>query len=250
MKEVHGLSSSGPGPVDVFKIAERCGVHVGEAELGSFSGLLLQIDGVNGVLLRAGDSRRRKRFTLAHEIGHFCIPTHRRHTLPCTTTEQGDRVGRSSTEREADEFAVELLMPRQQVSALASTGAIDVAKSEGLAETFDTSLLAASLRLVDVTSEMAGVVFYDEGVVRWIHRAGLPYGLPPIGTAPPAGSVALDVHHGHEGDRSATKVDPMVWLADGRNVNEDYELLESSIAMREGRSILTILWLIGGEPED
>jgi len=133
---------------------------------------------------------------------------------------------------------------------LASTGAIDIARSEALATTFDTSLLAASLRLVDVTSEMAAVVYYANGVLRWIHRAGMPYGLPPIGSAPPEGSTALDVHRGHEGVRSATKVDPMVWLADAASTNGNHELLESSIAPREGGDILTILWLVVGDPED
>lgn len=54
----------------------------------------------------------RKNFTVAHEIGHFVLPGHDKADLVCTSTEVGNWSDSAKEfEREANEFAAELLMP-------------------------------------------------------------------------------------------------------------------------------------------
>jgi len=83
----------------------------------------LDVNGFDGALVRAKgtpfdaiivrDSIResgRKNFTVAHEIGHF--PGHDKADLICTSTELGNwSDSAKELEREANEFAAELLMP-------------------------------------------------------------------------------------------------------------------------------------------
>ena len=100
-------------PVPVERIADtRFGLlvrrvpEVAAAGLGpGLSGMLLP--DAREILVRAGDDPVRRRFTVAHELGHWCL--HRQHGEPVyarASIEQG-----SSVERAADAFAAALLVP-------------------------------------------------------------------------------------------------------------------------------------------
>ncbi len=91
------------------------------------------------VLSGAGDERRR-RFTIAHEIGHFVLhPGSIRH-------ERGGLVNEAlrSREREADRFAAELLMPEHLVRQAVREQGVDPAL---LADRFQVSVKAMRVRL-------------------------------------------------------------------------------------------------------
>lgn len=101
-------------PVDVKLVANRLGIHVHEFPFDdSVSGLLF----VNGPLRVIGINEshhgHRKRFTLAHEVGHFV-----KHHLTTVDVSEGhlgsfgDPGGDPLQERQANQFAAELLMPR------------------------------------------------------------------------------------------------------------------------------------------
>ena len=95
-------------------------------------------DGGAIVLNGAGDSGRR-RFAIAHEIGHFVL-----HPKRCRP-ERGavDEAGRRE-EREADAFAAELLMPEHLVREAARRHGPDAA---GLAERFEVGRKTMQTRL-------------------------------------------------------------------------------------------------------
>ncbi len=86
----------------------------------------------------AGDSGRR-RFTIAHEIGHFVL-----HQEGCRPERGGaDAAGRVE-EGEADAFAAELLMPERLVREAVRTHGPDATR---LAERFEVSRKAMQARL-------------------------------------------------------------------------------------------------------
>jgi Zn-dependent peptidase ImmA (M78 family) len=83
-------------------------------ELGSASGYV--------VVVRADDPPTRKRFTVAHEIGHFVLHTRRPHTHEKMRYESPtdyflDDPEALRQEGEANRFARELLMPRHILKA-------------------------------------------------------------------------------------------------------------------------------------
>lgn len=96
-------------------------------------------DGRTIVLNGAGDSRRR-RFTIAHEIGHFVL-----HPERCRPERGGavNEAGRRE-EREADAFAAELLMPERLVREAVREQGLDATR---LAERFEVSRKAMQTRL-------------------------------------------------------------------------------------------------------
>jgi hypothetical protein len=96
-------------------------------------------DGCAIVLNGAGDSGRR-RFTIAHEIGHFVL-----HPERCRPERGGlvNEAGRRD-EREADAFAAELLMPEHLVREAVAQHGPDVGR---LAHRFQVSRQAMQTRL-------------------------------------------------------------------------------------------------------
>lgn len=119
-------SWNGTLPIDPVRIAKSLGVEVLDVHpKQNVSGALVKKKGEDpSILLNAKDSRNRKRFTCAHELGHYI----RRATRPEQQYEYVDyRDERSSTgtdeeERYANSFAASLLMPEVAVKGLHDQG--------------------------------------------------------------------------------------------------------------------------------
>jgi Zn-dependent peptidase ImmA (M78 family) len=94
----------------------------------------------HAIVLRGGSSEQRRRFTIAHEIGHFVLHPQRR------APERGGAANASwqAQEREADRFAAELLMPEHLVREAVVVHGCDVGR---LADRFDVSHQAMQVRL-------------------------------------------------------------------------------------------------------
>jgi Zn-dependent peptidase ImmA (M78 family) len=106
----------------VKSIAEDLlGLAVGEREDLEVSGMLLPAE--RQIWLNAAESPARRRFTLAHELGHWVCQVREGRGAPvmCRAAEVGVGEGRE-LEREANVFAAELLMPEGEVQASASDG--------------------------------------------------------------------------------------------------------------------------------
>ena len=102
-------------PVPVEAIAEDLlGLSVAESESLEVSGMLLPAE--REVWLNATEPAPRRRFTLAHELGHWVCQVLEGRGAPvmCRADEVGVGEGRA-LEREANVFAAELLMPEELV---------------------------------------------------------------------------------------------------------------------------------------
>jgi hypothetical protein len=106
---------------------------------GSEAALVPLGDG-HAIELHGASGERRLRFTIAHEIGHFLL--HEGHAV----AERGGAAGGATArlEREADQFAAELLMPEHLVRQAVLE---DGADARRLADRFEVSAQAMSVRL-------------------------------------------------------------------------------------------------------
>ncbi|MEC1792200.1 ImmA/IrrE family metallo-endopeptidase [Bacillus vallismortis] len=101
-------------------IAEKLGVNVVNAEFtdASYSGAL-QVDKSNiaTIYVKHDDTPERKRFTIAHELGHYLLHKDNRKDFIDNEETVFFRSGESNSqlEREANDFAANLLMPRERV---------------------------------------------------------------------------------------------------------------------------------------
>jgi Zn-dependent peptidase ImmA (M78 family) len=107
-------------PVDVHLIAKRLGLKLIQEQLGEdISGLYISKGDSTVIAVQKSDHPNRKRFTIAHEIAHFCL-RHQFEPGEHVHVDRGHlitpRNSRSSTgidlkEIEANQFAACLLMP-------------------------------------------------------------------------------------------------------------------------------------------
>jgi Zn-dependent peptidase ImmA (M78 family) len=110
-------------PVPVEAIAEDLlGLYVEEADLDGVSGLLYPAERL--IQVNATDAPTRRRFTLAHEVGHWICQVQEGRGAPvmCRAEDVGPTADRL-LEREANVFAAELLMPEPAVRATAGSPA-------------------------------------------------------------------------------------------------------------------------------
>jgi len=105
-------------PIDPTSIARYLNIQVRkEFFVGSLSGVLMRRQGDAMIAVNAGDSPKRQRFTIAHEIGHFVLGHKGDVFVDHTMISRRDMRSAAidDQEIEANAFAAELLMPSQIV---------------------------------------------------------------------------------------------------------------------------------------
>ena len=144
-------------------------------------GLVTDRDKSEGVILvNRKSSRRRRRFTVGHELGHFLMPLH----LPdngtqfmCTTADMR-RSDSSKTmdmtlrmEVEANRFAASLLLPALLFRRdLARSPAPDIGLLLQLCDKYDTSKEATTRRFCELTDTPSAAVFSKDGMFLYAVR--------------------------------------------------------------------------------
>lgn len=97
-------------PVDLAAILQAVDISVQPAELGGEAlGYAVHINERPLILVERGLSLTRKRWTIAHELGHCLLPGH------IGKLARNGHTGK--IEREANRFAAELLMPVKMVAS-------------------------------------------------------------------------------------------------------------------------------------
>jgi len=145
-------------PVDVRNIAKSLSISIAEApnKDDGMSGLILRSDGKTLIGVNASHHENRKRFTIAHELGHFKL--HDKgvfvdHEKNFHVKFRSKHTGFDPEESEANAFAAELLMPEEWIksdfetlknsfSTLGIEGIIDV-----LTKKYEVSSEAMRIRL-------------------------------------------------------------------------------------------------------
>ncbi|MCJ8506780.1 ImmA/IrrE family metallo-endopeptidase [Rhizobium lemnae] len=127
-----------------------------------------------GIIYDEDQSETRRRFTIAHEFGHYILHRHRIESeeqykggIFCSedSVVRGDG---GDIETEADQFAATLLMPlhdfRRQISA---KDRVDFEKLGNIAKRYGVSLTAAVLRWLEYSETRAMLVVSNEGFALW-----------------------------------------------------------------------------------
>ena len=133
-------------PLDIeWVVKELFGIKLIKKDLGhSASGFLEEINNQWCIYVNKYDNEKRQRFTIAHELGHYIL--HRNNAFGSRF--QHDFIffrdeNTNPIEREANNFAAELLMPKEEVVSLIKEGYNTV---NALAEKFDLSTSAVRYR--------------------------------------------------------------------------------------------------------
>ena len=156
-----------PEDIRIEDIAMDQGLIIRESVINGAEARLVQ-DGKNGVItVNIGGDPRRKRFAIAHEIGHWKLHRDNRLADLCTTQDLTTLTDASSIETEANIFASELLMPRNLFLQRCRNTEPNIQTIKKLSEIFDTSLTSTALRFIDFTDENCFLVYSKDSEIIW-----------------------------------------------------------------------------------
>jgi len=214
-------------PVDPKDIAEQLGLVVIEHKTEGCDGCVLMKGDVGGIVVNAAIRHEgRRRFTVAHELGHFEL---HRSWLPFVQESLRDIECASTDESEveANAFASALLMPADLVEAEFAHQEPSFQAIDTLAQRYVVSKTAAARRLVRISDFACAVLYIVGGKVRWFEKSEeFPYFLA-VGGPPPRHSDAAALVAG-ETVRDSYWATPAAWWAPEDRRAEDAELMEHS----------------------
>jgi hypothetical protein len=242
-------------------LAELQGKPGGMRDIASALQLKLQevdSEGFEGALIRAGNlpvgtialraSTRdsgRMNFTIAHEIGHFVLPGHDQASLACTASDVANWADASKGrefEREADEFAAELLMPESLVKAMSENLPPSLHVIEMIARKAGASLSAAAWRYCDLAGEKCAVIWSTDGAIQWVKRTrDFPYFLPK-GKPIEKGTFAAACFEQTKVPSRPRVVPCELWVG-ATDRDSSVRILEQSKSLPSYRSVITLLWM-------
>jgi len=161
------LGVTEPNEIDLEAIAWHVGVRVRYENLDSCEARILGYGNRAIVTIDPRRSRRRLRFSLAHELGHWRL--HRGQSFICRPDDIGNaNRGVADPERMADGYAADLILPEylfRPRARRAKQANLDLAKE--LSEIFDVSLTATALRLVEFGPEPLMLVCHTPRRRKW-----------------------------------------------------------------------------------
>lgn len=162
------FGSNLPLPIDLFKIADFLSIDIIYNDLDDdVSGYLLVEDNQSKAVINESHHPNRQRFTIAHEIGHYCL-----HVPKNTDTlfidkgysihkrDKNSSLGTISEEREANLFASVLLMPGKLVKDVIENNDIDFLDDydvKELSDSFGVSEQAFAFRLAKLKYEVGDI---------------------------------------------------------------------------------------------
>ncbi len=196
------------------------------------------------------ENNAKGRFTFAHELGHYFIDDHRR------ALEKGimkphihyyEPFGKNEEwliEREADDFAANLLMPMRHFKSEFVGRDLSGELIKSVSDKYIVSFSACALRYMKLDLTPVMLVFAKEGKVKWQMRSAdfpffrLKYGTDKV----PENTVMGDYFYNH--DASCCKQEEVVYAGDCFDTYDErqnqVEFYEYCIAYRE--FTFSMLW--------
>lgn len=236
-----------PSEIVVEDIAMAQGVLVLEGKLrGCEARLVRRKD--RGIIRVRDDiqSDGRKKFAVAHELGHWELHGDISQFHVCTETDLRNYSG-SNPEIEANTFAGELLMPSSLLRPLCRSIEPSLSAIKNLAEKFATSLTVSAIRFVEEQRENCIVVLSENGRVAWWrtkdkdNSSGLWIDSKQ---KIHQDSAAWECFHDGIVATKMQRVPTVAWFQDLR-YQRRMEVYEQSMKLGTYSGVLTLLWILG-----
>ncbi|ODP38706.1 ImmA/IrrE family metallo-endopeptidase [Sphingomonas turrisvirgatae] len=249
---IHALMQDMPMAVPLEELCRDLDIaSIDEIQTSGFEAALVMDanKAAGGILVAAGRTRQRRRYSIGHELGHFLIPTHMPrpgHGFECSLDDfhlldprEQDR--RKRIEAEANRFAAALLMPKHRIWASTASRRPSLGEIARMAGEFDVSKEAMARAYVEAHREPIAVVILQHGRIQRMYRdqANFPWLAPRIGHTVPDGSIA----HAHQVKvaelTDAEECEPDVWFneRDARRVDV---LTEQLLGQQNGFAMLLL----------
>lgn len=230
-----------PSEIYVRDIAMSLGALVRERDLQGCEARLVRkgeigIISVNNLIPEEG----RKRFAIAHEIGHFILHIGTQLIL-CNEDDMHIWKESKVQEIEANEFAASLLMPQEIFIRFIRIGQPTMDMIIKLAKEFRTTLTATALRYVGFTKEPCALVVSKDGYIKWYGKSDCFNFHVKVGEKLSFDTYAFDYFDGVNLPKEPDSVPAHAWLTG--DIDEEAELFEQSLSLGNYGVVLSLLWI-------
>jgi Zn-dependent peptidase ImmA (M78 family) len=236
------------------KFVAGLGATLVEEELENSDGKIVK--GKSKTLIKINSNipyESKKRFTIAHEVGHFLlherIEVHNENSNTLNWFQNTEnQLKRGIQEWEANDFAAELLMPEQifREEAYGKCFSHEVVKY--LSDRFKTSITSTIFRFMKLDLHPMLVVFINNGEVKyWDKSSSWKYWIKDITKlSPPEESVAreyIDANYEflYSGNEKTQQIFKSTWCK--LNYDEkDVQFYEYCIPTKQYKTIISVIW--------
>ncbi|TAH37010.1 MAG: ImmA/IrrE family metallo-endopeptidase [Planctomycetota bacterium] len=239
--KLHGFRA--PADLVLEDLALALGVLVVEGPLAGADARLLRNAGHGLVRIRSDiPEPGRKRFALAHELGHWLL--HGLGSPLSACTPEAHVTGHDhAPEIEANQFASSLLMPEPLFRPRIRGSRPSVELLRSLASVFATSFTATAVRYVELQDDYCAVVISEGGRVLWWRGSRCftqRFRIESGSWLSPA-TVAARALSGRAPSSAPEQVAFRAWIVRGRPV--ETFLFEQCVLLERYRQAVSLIWL-------
>ncbi len=241
---VYRLGITSPEHIAIEPIAKRigsvlgCGLRIVEGPLDGADSQMIRTPSELTIIASSRIEASARKFAIAHELGHLVLehpllPPHRIGG-PARRTPEHVR----DYEAEANAFASELTMPYSLVHAWCEASPVTLDIAWRIKNTFGTSILAAAIRVTELSLDRCAAVFSRRRRVIWCAESAT---FTPIarGRAIRPGSIACGFWDHGEIDEAARYVPAGAWF----DTLSDVAIVEHATVSHEFGTALSMLWV-------
>lgn len=235
---IEELGICSPDHIRIRDIAFKMKAMVIERYLSRAAASIVKVGDYATIRISPSDTPERKRFSIAHELGHLIMDHVESIQKVCSDQDMMSWYN-NDKETQANFFASELLLPKKLVEKRCDVSKANFKPIIQIAKDFRTSLTATAIKFVRLCPEKCAVVLSSQGKIVWSYRSEEWWPFIPRGKKLDKRTLAYDFFAGEQMAEEPMEVDADAWL---ENSNID-EIVEDSIASNQYGFVLSILWI-------
>lgn len=158
----------------LYEIAYGLGIYdIQEKPLKGIEGSLIVPPGKfeGAILINSAQDKRRKRFTIAHELGHFVHPLHHpenNESFECKSSHMQNLQSNPEKENQANIFAAELLLPTAKIKAFVTANENPSLEDIFMfSESHDVSMAATIRSISKHLQKQTIFMFHENNLMRY-----------------------------------------------------------------------------------
>ena len=242
LKLIEQYSISNSKEIVLPAIAYELGLLVDEKPINGAEGRLV-INQSKGIIVVNSNiiEHGKKRFVIAHEIGHFELHKRIQKLAICDEEAFVDWHKNRPHETEANEFAAELLMPHHIFRPACKGDAPNIEIVRYLANNFNTTLTATAIRYVEIGWFPCLLICTEKRKIKWFRKSSdFQYWPYTRGTEINDFTCASEFFEKGTLPANPEKILPKAWFSEYRSTDQHF--YEHCLALPRYNCVLSLIW--------
>jgi len=237
-KTIDEFGICSPEHIRIRDIAFAKGAMVVEQRLTRAAASIVKVGSRATIRVSPTDILERKRFSIAHELGHLLMG-HIASILKVCSVDDMMNWYQSSQETQANFFASELILPTKLVRSRCDIGNISFEPIKQIATDFRASLTGTAIKFVRLCPEKCAIVYSTKGKIKWFYKS--PDWWPFIHRDKKLDrrTLAYDFFVGEPIEPEPVEIEADAWV-ESQGLDE---IVEHSIASSQYGFVLSLLWI-------